>query len=197
MMKKVMTVLMVFLAVTAFGKNFDTNEFVAPKEIEGECIPPTQYLQDTLGITCIELSDISDMDATITGYNAQGQAVCQVLWQCVDPQVHVTFTDGANMVRYIGEQGVEDTLINYNGAYMDINSVPDSGRALIQNGGELFAAVVADNACPTEALSEGGRRAANTICYVAGIATGFWPIGTLIAGPTALGCVVMYATGAL
>ena len=35
--------------------------------------------------------------------------------------------------------------------------------------------------------------AADAICYAAGIGAGFWPIGTLIAGPTALGCLVMYA----
>ena len=31
------------------------------------------------------------------------------------------------------------------------------------------------------------------LCYAAGIASGFWPIGTAIAGPTALGCLVVYA----
>jgi hypothetical protein len=35
--------------------------------------------------------------------------------------------------------------------------------------------------------------AADAICFAAGIATGFWPIGTLIAGPTAVGCLVIYA----
>lgn len=30
------------------------------------------------------------------------------------------------------------------------------------------------------------------ICYVAGVCTGFWPYGTLICGPTATGCAVMY-----
>ncbi len=35
----------------------------------------------------------------------------------------------------------------------------------------------------------------DAICYAAGIGTGFWPIGTLIFGPTALGCVVYYAQG--
>jgi hypothetical protein len=32
----------------------------------------------------------------------------------------------------------------------------------------------------------------NGICYVAGIGTAFWPIGTLIFGPTALGCAIYY-----
>jgi hypothetical protein len=30
------------------------------------------------------------------------------------------------------------------------------------------------------------------ICYVAGICTTIWPIGTLICGPTAIGCVIYY-----
>lgn len=32
----------------------------------------------------------------------------------------------------------------------------------------------------------------DAICYAAAIGTGFWPVGTLIAGPTALGCVIYY-----
>jgi hypothetical protein len=43
-------------------------------------------------------------------------------------------------------------------------------------------------------ISDRGRRVMNGICYVAGICTGFWPIGTLICGPTAVGCAVYYFT---
>jgi hypothetical protein len=32
----------------------------------------------------------------------------------------------------------------------------------------------------------------DAICYVAGIGASIWPIGTLIAGPTAIGCIVYY-----
>ncbi len=30
------------------------------------------------------------------------------------------------------------------------------------------------------------------ICFIVGICTGVWPIGTLICGPTAIGCVIHY-----
>jgi hypothetical protein len=33
----------------------------------------------------------------------------------------------------------------------------------------------------------------DALCYAAGIGASIWPIGTAIAGPTALGCLVMYA----
>jgi hypothetical protein len=45
-----------------------------------------------------------------------------------------------------------------------------------------------------------GTQAAKTpkgldgICYIAGIGAGVWPIGTLIFGPTAIGCAVYYLT---
>ena len=39
-------------------------------------------------------------------------------------------------------------------------------------------------------------RAMNTICLAAGAAVSIWPIGTMIAGPTFVGCLVWYATGA-
>lgn len=32
----------------------------------------------------------------------------------------------------------------------------------------------------------------DAICLVAGICTGFWPLGTLICGPTTIGCVIYY-----
>jgi hypothetical protein len=35
----------------------------------------------------------------------------------------------------------------------------------------------------------------NTICFVAGSTVSIWPIGTLIAGPTAVGCIYWYASG--
>src|SRR3954470_22311008 len=38
------------------------------------------------------------------------------------------------------------------------------------------------------------KRVINAICYAAGNAAGFWPIGTMIAGPTALGCLAMMLT---
>jgi hypothetical protein len=62
---------------------------------------------------------------------------------------------------------------------------------------EVFRRVPPSTGFVTEELSDGQRKAMNTICYAAGIAAGFWPIGTLIAGPTAVGCAVMYATGNL
>lgn len=43
-------------------------------------------------------------------------------------------------------------------------------------------------------LNERQKRVMNGICYVASICTGFWPIGTLICGPTAVGCAVYYFT---
>jgi hypothetical protein len=33
----------------------------------------------------------------------------------------------------------------------------------------------------------------DAICYVIAICTGFWPIGTIACGPTAIGCAVYYA----
>ena len=30
------------------------------------------------------------------------------------------------------------------------------------------------------------------ICFIVGVCTGMWPIGTLICGPTAIGCVIHY-----
>lgn len=32
----------------------------------------------------------------------------------------------------------------------------------------------------------------DAICFVAGATVGIWPIGTLIAGPTAVGCLIHY-----
>ena len=37
--------------------------------------------------------------------------------------------------------------------------------------------------------------AINGLCYTAGIFASVWPIGTAIAGPTALGCAIMYFAG--
>jgi hypothetical protein len=34
----------------------------------------------------------------------------------------------------------------------------------------------------------------NGVCFVSGAGVGFWPVGTLVFGPTALGCLVYYAT---
>jgi len=39
------------------------------------------------------------------------------------------------------------------------------------------------------------EKAMNAICYVAGACASVWPLGTLICGPTVVGCVVWYAGG--
>ena len=37
-----------------------------------------------------------------------------------------------------------------------------------------------------------GGKPIDGICFVAGICTSIWPIGTAICGPTALGCAIYY-----
>jgi hypothetical protein len=64
----------------------------------------------------------------------------------------------------------------------------------------FFSGLAEKNAtsAPTDSDDEGPStedRTMNAVCYVAGVGTGFWPIGTLIFGPTAVGCVVWYVTG--
>jgi hypothetical protein len=46
----------------------------------------------------------------------------------------------------------------------------------------------------TDAQMEGtvGGAPIDGICFVAGICTSVWPFGTLICGPTAVGCAVHY-----
>jgi hypothetical protein len=37
-----------------------------------------------------------------------------------------------------------------------------------------------------------GGKPIDGICFIAGVCTGFWPIGTALCGPTAVGCAVYY-----
>jgi hypothetical protein len=48
----------------------------------------------------------------------------------------------------------------------------------------------------TDAQMQGtvGGAPIDGICFVAGICSSVWPFGTLICGPTAVGCVVHYWT---
>jgi hypothetical protein len=48
--------------------------------------------------------------------------------------------------------------------------------------------IAAGNGC-----SDSGKVAVNVIKDVACVATGFWPIGTLIAGPTCAGMIIASA----
>ena len=41
------------------------------------------------------------------------------------------------------------------------------------------------------ALTEAGAPI-DAICYIVGACVGFWPIGTLICGPTGIGCLIHY-----
>jgi len=44
-------------------------------------------------------------------------------------------------------------------------------------------------------MPDAANRVMDTACFIAGAGVGFWPIGTLIFGPTAVGCVVWYMMG--
>ena len=41
-----------------------------------------------------------------------------------------------------------------------------------------------------------GGTICDAVCYALAVGTGFWPIGTLLFGPSALGCVLFYALDA-
>ena len=106
MTRKMMIVsLMMFMAVAAFGNNFDRDDSVSGADIINGCIPPLPILQGPKGMTCIDITDETEMDGTITGYDEDGLVLCQVTWQCVEPQIVVTYSDGQNTLQYTGEAG--------------------------------------------------------------------------------------------
>jgi hypothetical protein len=72
-----------------------------------------------------------------------------------------------------------------NGRSLTADNISQRGLAMAADANQLMTQFDITDVIGTDAV--------DAICFAAGIATGFWPIGTLIAGPTAVGCLVMYA----
>ena len=104
--------------------------------------------------------------------------------------------DGAEIISWIyRERGAslvlrcnneEDSCsVLENGRRTSRDSISQRGVRMAQQANELISLSDWQDDVPTDWL--------DGLCYAAGIASGFWPIGTAIAGPTAIGCLVMYA----
>ena len=71
-----------------------------------------------------------------------------------------------------------------NGRQVTADTVSSRGVQMAQQANQLMQISNWQDDVPTDWF--------DGLCYAAGIAAGFWPIGTAIAGPTAVGCLVMY-----
>jgi hypothetical protein len=91
---------------------------------------------------------------------------------------------GASLVlRCNNEQDTCQVLEN--GRRTNRASISPRGVRMAQQANEIMQLSDWQDDVPTDWL--------DGLCYAAGIASGFWPIGTAVAGPTAIGCIVMYS----
>lgn len=92
-------------------------------------------------------------------------------------------TAAAMLASLIGTSVAARPAAAYSGASYTADATPCSASA---------ANVVALS--DEELAATAGGDTVDAICYVAAVCTGFWPIGTLICGPTTLGCVIIIAS---
>jgi len=72
-----------------------------------------------------------------------------------------------------------------NGQRLTVDNISQNGLAMATDANQLMTQVNMEDIIDTDAV--------DAICFAAGIAASAWPIGTLVAGPTAVGCLVIYA----
>jgi hypothetical protein len=96
------------------------------------------------------------------------------------------------------EHGRQAT-VTFNGDRVSLENTPSDLQEMVQDLhfyiADVYAGVMRNQRA--NLMDTDSRRVMNGICYTVAIGTGFWPIGTLIFGPTAVGCAVLFFMGEL
>lgn len=198
-----------------------TAVLVAPSAMYGQAsdpIPASASITERYGVVSYRLSE-GEAFFTLEALAADGRTVFTTRWTGIPTTDDVSVTvlkDGNSLGITCSEvDGSPDCLAFENSEPRAVQDLSDVSRGLATELndylGDVFGNAVANDcaagmpivgkrsglqfAGPTEkGLNARQKRVMNGICYVAGICTGFWPIGTLICGPTAVGCAVYYFT---
>jgi hypothetical protein len=198
-----------------------TAVLVAPSAMYGQAsdpIPASASITERYGVASYRLSE-GEAFFTIEALAADGRTVFTTRWTGTPTTDDISVTvlkDGNSLAITCSKvDGSSDCLAFENSKPRAVQDLSDESRGLATELndylGDVFGNAVANDcaaampiigkrsglhfAGPTEkALNARQKRVMNGICYVASICTGFWPIGTLICGPTAVGCAVYYFT---
>ena len=195
---------------------------VAPSAMHGQTsdpIPASASVREEYGVTSYRLHE-AEAFYTLEAL-ADDTVVMAVHWSGSPATKDVSVSvlkDGSSLDITCSEvDGSSDCRAYENSESRAVQDLSDVSRALVSElgdyMGDVFGNAVADGctakaAMPTLAkgsrlpfegpaakqLNDRQKRVMNGICYIAGVCTGFWPIGTLICGPTAVGCAVYYFT---
>lgn len=199
-----------------------TAVLIAPSVVQAsDLIPASKSITEQYGVASYQLSESEDEESfTIAALTDDGQTVFTASWTGTPDSgdISVTLLSGSSRLDTICStvDGSPDCIAFENSRPRAVQDLSDVSRGLAAELNAYLGDIVGQVAsqCSAEgAMANVGKRfrlpfagltgkgpnnqqqrVMNGICYIAGICTGFWPIGTLICGPTAVGCTVYYFT---
>lgn len=186
-----------------------------------DSIPASASIREKHGVSSYRLSE-AEAFFTLEAFRDDGSVALTAHWFGTPATADVSITvldDGGGSLDVACSKGGADCLAFENSEARAVQDLSDASRALAAElndyMGDVFGNAVANDctaattlSTPTftkrsrlpfegptaKRLNDRQKRVMNGICYIAGVCTGFWPIGTLICGPTAVGCAVYYFT---
>jgi hypothetical protein len=170
---------------------------------QAESLPASPLATQKHGVAYY-LLDEGNSVYSITGYDSSNRPLLSLQWAGGPGSERVEFkaSQGGITVQMSCLTATGQCSLLENGVAVPTERLSKGAQQVLATANDYFADVLGNlvPACGVRdfsALNERQRRIANGTCFIAGICTGFWPIGTLICGPTAAGCAVMYFSGAL
>lgn len=168
-----------------------------------ENVSASSKAQEKHGVAYYVLEEANSV-YTVHGYGGDGRPLLTLQWSGASGSDRVEFqaSQGGVNVQFSCLTSSGTCVLQENGTQVTAEALSVQAQHVLSAANDYFADVQGNlvPACSVNGyakLSPGGRRFANGVCYLAGACATIWPIGTLICGPTFVGCTLGYFSGAL
>lgn len=172
-----------------------------PQHLE---LPAAADVSSSQGVAKYQL-DLQPQTLTMLALDSGGQAVTTVRLHGVEldsaPDAKSVVRDPSSFIRgkasHMEASGRWGRVQLQVGGAGLVSDLPKGNSAMLDEL-QAFGSDLAQQSRAQHAGRQPGQLQAEAIkvmdgiCYIAGIGCGFWPIGTLIFGPTCVGCAIYY-----
>jgi len=174
----------------------------------------SDYFEKTYGVSSYQLKLFGKGQASFDALDKNGKSVMNVQWRGISPPdrsfsradyekllsnpPEATFSIVINKkgkkLEIAHKPGIKACLLYVNGVQRSVDTLTSAEGALVREMSAYTRDFFTQINVVRVPLNPAQKDAVDAICYTAGICSSIWPIGTLICGPTAVGCIVIYLT---